>query len=65
MAIKEMQKDLIQQKEQHERNKKGLQNKLKNEKIKHQREIKDCKEKIEDLENEMKIADFLSAITFF
>lgn len=60
-----MQKDLVEQKEQHERNKKGLQNKLKNEKTKHQREIKDCKEKIEDLENEMKIADFLSTITFF
>lgn len=57
MAIEEMQKELVEQGKQHERikkDKKDLQNKLNNKKIKHQLKMKHCKEKIEELEKEVK-----------
>lgn len=57
MAIEELQKDVIEQREQHERTKKELKKKLTNERIKHQLEMKHCKKKIEELENELKCVE--------
>lgn len=55
MAIQTMQKEMVEQAEQHKIAKKGLQDVLTKEKMQNQLEIKQLRQKVEELENEVKM----------